>query len=1030
MFSIYDFDSFSKDEYIEFFTKLLLTHYTNQIEHILSSPDPKKFYSLAVEFHSSNSSTITLQEKYFSVKNNCRVRVCDIPAIFNETKLATLPRSSDYGLFVEFRGTVVRTAQPKVLERTKNFECTKCGHIIESTIDYEQYNMFVLPKRCTNPESNCVGGTFNPINQPGEHIDYQEIKLQEQIHHLSAGSIPRSILILLQEDLVSSCQAGDDLTVSGVAIRRWRPIRPDERCDVEIVLLANHVRIMNEQRMGVGLTDEIRTQFEDFWILHEHNQLEGRNKILKNICPAIFGLFVVKLALMLILIGGVPTTDSNGVRKRGDCHMLMVGEPGTGKSQFLKYAAKLASRSVITTGIGTTTAGLTAAAVKESGGEMALEAGALVLADGGICCIDEFSGIKEKDRSTIHEAMEQQTLSISKGGMNTRLHTRTSILAATNAKGKYDPNESLMVNTNLATPLLSRFDIIILLTDEVNPQWDRLISDFILNQTAIAPDEDVWSLELLQSYIYYVKATFQPTMTPDSARLIDNYFQKQRTSNTHRNEARTTYRLLDSLIRLSQAHARLMFRNTVEVQDAVVAIYLIESSIESNCILTNLNAQHSIFPSDPDNDYKALERKIKNSLGLSNITSRQLPRRKSKPKAFQHKTNTNWVNSNYDEESDEEDEDDEGEENNESFFDDEEIEEKDQNQYLDDEEDTNSGWGSNSTQYNPPSVNLKNNSITPNNINHNNNTNNNKKPIHTPPKRFEFHSSNESSDLSSQLNSTFDKNKKQPQPTTISNQSNINTTATKPIQKETIKEIRTPLPPSSKELKQKQQEIIQNVVSPILSSSKTSSITTTEQYNDVEFKNVQDDDDDILFGDSIHSSLNISQKNNNNNINNLQQEIKQKQKPKKPIKKIQEDEEEDLFDMLLKDNEDDGDDDDDNRNDNRNNRNNEEEFESSFPGNSNNNNFSNQPTSTQMSENSQVRKEYLKELEKQMLDDADINDSWDISENESNNSFVKIVSKPSEPHQNNSSVSNNNNSNNNQNNSTSNNDDDFDLVFE
>lgn len=302
--------------------------------------------------------------------------------------------------------------------------------------------------------------------------------------------------------------------------------------------------------------------------------------------------------------------------------MLLVGDPGTGKSQFLKFAAKLSNRSVITTGLGSTSAGLTVTAVKD-GGEWMLEAGALVLADGGLCCIDEFDSMREHDRTTIHEAMEQQTISIAKAGLVTTLSTRTTVFGATNPKGQYDPNESLSVNTTLSGPLLSRFDIVLVLLDTQNTGWDEIVSSHILKENSDEKKDKTdasdikWMLPQLRRYINYVRRKFKPVLTKEAERVISSYYHLQRKSGTH-NAARTTVRMLESLIRLAQAHARLMFRNEVRQLDAIAAILCMESSMTTSPIVDIVgNALHSNFTVDPDEEYKTQEKKILKKLGIT-----------------------------------------------------------------------------------------------------------------------------------------------------------------------------------------------------------------------------------------------------------------------------------------------------------------------------------------------------------------------------------------------------------------------------
>ena len=382
------------------------------------------------------------------------------------------------------------------------------------------------------------------------------------------------------------------------------------------------------------------------------NPIAARDFICKAVCPKLYGMSMVKLGLLITLIGGVgsdsykqeqlsppqqhsPLTSTFGAesldptderpdafhvasiestqpevsytydghrhvpkqqkhesvhtRRRDQSHMLLVGDPGTGKSQFLRFAAALCPRSVLTTGVGTTSAGLTCAAVREGNGkEFVLEAGALVLADKGVCCIDEFGCIQDQDRTTIHEAMEQQTLSVAKAGIVCKLNCRATIIAVMNPRDcLYDNHASLSRNTGLGTPLLSRFDIIFKMVDSSDARRDDNIATYLLNRAIQGAgfecneetdggDDEPWNMEKLRAYIAMVKDRFNPTLSDDAATLLEKHYERCRMSKSA--TIPMTVRFLESVIRLSQAHARLMYRNVATLQDAVAVLRVMECS--------------------------------------------------------------------------------------------------------------------------------------------------------------------------------------------------------------------------------------------------------------------------------------------------------------------------------------------------------------------------------------------------------------------------------------------------------------------
>ncbi|XP_028063523.1 probable DNA helicase MCM9 isoform X2 [Camellia sinensis] len=620
--------------------RYLIQHHSDQLRSIILSPDPRLHYPLYLDFAEFmdyhpplayivfsqpveylrlfDSAAVWVQKvmcQNFKAGDNAsvkmfvhvRINVSGSPLECPETFPSIgRTRVKHRGILLTLKGTVIRSGAIKMFEGERDFECRKCKKRTQVHPELETRNTLRQPLSCRRSQGSkiCESISFQFVEGSTICHDYQEIKIQESTQVLGVGAIPRSIPVILMDDLVDIVKAGDDVIVTGVLTAKWSSDLKDVRCDLDPVLIANHVRRINELKTDIDIPDNVINQFKNFWLNFKDTPLKGRNAILRGICPQIFGLFTVKLAVALTLIGGVQHADVSGTKVRGESHLLLVGDP-----------AKLSNRSVITTGLGSTSAGLTVTAVKD-GGEWMLEAGALVLADGGLCCIDEFDSMREHDRATIHEAMEQQTISIAKAGLVTTLSTRTIVFGATNPKGQYDPNQPLSVNTALSGPLLSRFDIVLVLLDTKNPEWDAVVSSHILGVAEPEKgkhDEDlanIWPLPLLRRYIHFVKRNFKPILTKEAEKVISSYYQLQRRFATQ-NAARTTVRMLESLIRLAQAHARLMFRNEVTRLDAITAILCIESSMTASAIVDSVgNALHSNFTDNPDQEYIKQEKLI------------------------------------------------------------------------------------------------------------------------------------------------------------------------------------------------------------------------------------------------------------------------------------------------------------------------------------------------------------------------------------------------------------------------------------
>jgi replicative DNA helicase Mcm len=483
--------------------------------------------------------------------------------------------SEHIGRFVMVEGIVVRSSPVRPMVMQAAFKCKSCGTITP----VNQTGSFMrAPFVCSDP--NCRSkGPYEFVQEDSTFIDSQDLRIQERPEDLPPGQLPRTLSIkLIGREIVDVARPGDHVSCVG-PVRALPPTLPGvgKLRTFILHLEANSIEVLGKEPETAMPSPE-----EEEKILELAKDPWVHRKIISSIAPSIYGYDHVKEAIMYLLFGGVPKTLPD-IAIRGEMNALLVGDPGTAKSQLLQYVARIAPRGLYTSGRGTTAAGLTAAVIREKGGGMSLEAGALVLADKGIACIDEMDKMRPEDRVAIHEAMEQHTVSVAKGGIVATLNARTAILAAANPTlGRYEPHRTVAENISLPVTILSRFDLIFVLRDVPNKESDTKMSMHILelHRKGTSPVEPPISVDLLRKYISYAKSV-RPVLTEDALkRLNDFYLAMRSASETEGSPVAITARQLESLVRIAEARARGALRKEVTAEDAEAAIAIMKRSLE------------------------------------------------------------------------------------------------------------------------------------------------------------------------------------------------------------------------------------------------------------------------------------------------------------------------------------------------------------------------------------------------------------------------------------------------------------------
>jgi len=469
-------------------------------------------------------------------------------------------------------GIVVRTTQVKPTIVNAVFRCRKCLEI--TVLDQEG-------ELIHGPGSHCQfckqSTSFELLQEQSKFKNTQEARIQERPEDLPPGQLPRYLEVRLEDDLVDSARPGDRVSVTSIVRAEKQAVGERGRLRTfNIYLDANFVDVVGKETEVVEITPEDEKQIleaaQDPWV---------QRKLVMSLAPSIYGYEDVKEGILYLLFGGTAKQLPDGVNIRGDENVLLIGDPGTAKSQLLQYVSRIAPRGLYTSGRGTTAAGLTAAVLREKTGGMILEAGALVLADKGVACIDELDKMRPDDRVAIHEALEQQTVSVAKGGIVATLNARAAVLAAANPSlGRYEPHRNVSENINLPVTILSRFDLIFIIKDQPEPDYDSRMSEHILalHRSKVSPETAPFAPDFLRKYISFAKR-ITPVLTPEAVIELRDFYLKMRSKGGEEAAVAITPRQLEALVRISEARARAFLRDTVTVEDAKSAIRIMTVSL-------------------------------------------------------------------------------------------------------------------------------------------------------------------------------------------------------------------------------------------------------------------------------------------------------------------------------------------------------------------------------------------------------------------------------------------------------------------
>ncbi|RSH81781.1 minichromosome maintenance protein 5 [Apiotrichum porosum] len=540
---------------------------------------------------------------------------------------------------VRLPGIVINASQLSSRATELHLQCKSCRSVKMTKVPGGIGGQTAaLPRRCDAPaaegqKKECPLDPYVILHDRCRFIDQQTIKLQEAPDMVPVGELPRHMMLQAERYLTGKVVPGSRVIATGV----YSTFAPQGKKNAGAPALRQpYLRVL-----GIELDTSLASspgsrgfspeEEEEFQQLARSEGLYER--FAKSVAPSIFGSLDIKKSVTCLLMGGSKKILPDGMRLRGDINVLLLGDPGTAKSQLLKFVEKVSPIAVYTSGKGSSAAGLTASVQRDPvSREFYLEGGAMVLADGGVVCIDEFDKMRDEDRVAIHEAMEQQTISIAKAGITTILNSRTSVLAAANPVfGRYDDMKSPGENIDFQTTILSRFDMIFIVKDEHNEARDRTIAKHVMDihMNRQADDEIVGEIDIdkMKRYISYCKSRCAPRLSPEAAEMLSSHFvslrkqvQQVERDNDERSSIPITVRQLEAIIRISESLAKITLSPRVNQHHVEEAIRLFKYSTMDAVAAGQVDG---MTRSELNDEMERIEKELKRRLPIGWSTSYQ-----------------------------------------------------------------------------------------------------------------------------------------------------------------------------------------------------------------------------------------------------------------------------------------------------------------------------------------------------------------------------------------------------------------------